>query len=82
VLIGGGVAAGILLGIALYLLVPRLLASSGSFPFVTPGVLAWIAVIACIVALFALIGLAAVAVPLRRANRIDPSAAMQMGDID
>jgi hypothetical protein len=32
--------------------------------------------------LFAVVGMLAVIVPVRRANRIDPSAAMQMGDID
>jgi putative ABC transport system permease protein len=82
VLIGGGLVLGCVLGAGLYLLVPQLLASGGSFPFLTPGPLAWAGVLCGLIVLFALVGLAAVCVPLRRANHIDPSAAMQMGDID
>lgn len=81
-LIGGGLLVGCILGVGLYLLVPQLLASSGSFPYLAPSPLAWVGAIFGLIVLFALVGLAAVAVPLRRANRIDPSAAMQMGDID
>jgi putative ABC transport system permease protein len=82
VLIGGGLLVGCVLGVGIYLLVPSLLASSGSFPYLAPGPLAWVGVILGLVILFAVVGMLAVIVPVRRANRIDPSAAMQMGDID
>ena len=82
VLIGGGLVVGVGLGALLYVLVPRLLAGGGSFPFVAPGPATWFLSIAALVAVFALIGLLSVAVPLRRAAAIDPSMAMQMGDID
>lgn len=81
-LVGGGVVVGIVLGAVLYLVVPQLLASAGSFPFLPPGILPCILAALCVAVLFAVIGLAAVAWPLSRAGRIDPSSAMQTGDID
>lgn len=82
VLIGGGVVVGLVLGALLYLAVPGVLASAGTFPFLAPrpGAVALCAVGA--VVLFAVVGLIAVAWPLARAGRIDPASAMQTGDID
>lgn len=82
VLVGGGVCAGLALGAALYAAVPGMLARSGSFPYVAPGISACVAAGVIVAAAFALIGLAAVAWPLSRAGRIDPSSAMQTGDVD
>ncbi len=82
VLVGGGAAAGLALGALLYLAVPGMLAGAGSFPYVAPGLGAVALTALAVVALYALIGLAAVAWPLARAGRIDPSSAMQTGDID
>lgn len=82
ILVGGGAVCGIVAGIGLYLAVPGLLAGAGSFPFVNPPVWVWVASIAGALALFVVLGAAAVALPLARAGRIDPVAAMQTGDID
>lgn len=82
VLVGCGVATGIVLGVVLYLAIPSFLATAGSFPYVTPGVTVWLESVLGIVILYALIGFLAVLVPLRRSTRIDPSTAMQTGDID
>ena len=82
ILVGGGAVCGIVCGIVLYLVVPGLLAGAGSFPFVSPPVWVWVACIAGALALFVVLGAAAVAWPLARAGRIDPVAAMQTGDID
>ena len=73
---------GLVLGVGLYALVPALLAAGGSFPYVAPSVGACVGVGVCVAVLFALLTLAAVAWPLARAGRIDPSSAMQTGDID
>lgn len=81
-LVGAGVVCGLVLGAALYALVPGLLASGGSFPYVAPSIVACIGVGAGVAVLFALLALLAVAWPLSRAGRIDPSSAMQTGDID
>ena len=82
VLIGSGVVVGLVLGALLYLAVPSMLASAGTFPFLSPsvGYVALCAVGAAV--LFLLVGLVAIAWPLLRAGRIDPAAAMQTGDID
>lgn len=82
ILVGGGVAAGIVLGAVLFLLVPGVLAGAGSFPFIAPSPALCVLCALGTAVLFAVIGLAAVAWPLARAGRIDPSAAMQTGDID
>lgn len=82
VLIGGGIAGGLVLGGLLFVAVPSILVSAGSFPFKAPdvGTIA-LAAIGCI-ALFIVVGASAIAWPLARAGRIDPSSAMQTGDID
>ncbi len=82
ILVGGGVVAGIVLGAVLFMAVPSVLAGAGSFPFIAPSVGLCAACAAGVALLFAVIGLAAVAWPLSRAGRIDPSSAMQTGDID
>lgn len=81
-LVGGGVLVGLVLGALLYLAVPSLLAGLGTFPYMTPGPLTVALVALGTVALFALVGFAAVAWPLTRAGRIDPVSAMQAGDIE
>lgn len=82
VLVGVGTLVGLVVGGIAYLAVPGMLASAGSFPYRAPGPLALVATALAVAALFATIGLAAVAWPLSRAGRIDPSSAMQTGDID
>ena len=82
VLVGVGIVCGLVLGVGLYALVPALLAAGGSFPYVAPSAGACVGVGAGVAVLFALLTLAAVAWPLARAGRIDPSSAMQTGDID
>ncbi len=82
VLVGAGIVLGLALGAGLYALVPGLLAAGGSFPYVAPGIGLCVGLGAGVAVLFALLALAAVAWPLSRAGRIDPSSAMQTGDID
>ena len=82
ILVGGGVAVGIVLGAVLFVAVPGVLAGAGSFPFIAPSPGACVLCALGTAVLFAAIGLAAVVWPLVRAGRIDPSAAMQTGDID
>lgn len=82
ILVGGGVVVGIVLGAVLFMVVPGVLAGAGSFPFIAPSLGLCALCAAGTAVLFAVIGLAAVAWPLARAGRIDPSSAMQTGDID
>lgn len=78
----GGTVIGLLLGGGLYEALLAYLRSMQTFPFIAPG-----ATVVCIGAavalmLFALVALAASSLPARRSGRIDPSAAMALGDID
>lgn len=82
VLVGGGVLVGLVLGAVAAAVLPAAMAKSGSFPYLAPGIPVSIGVAFAVAAAFALLGLAAVAWPLSRAGRIDPSSAMQTGDID
>lgn len=81
-LVGGGVLAGLVLGVLLYAAVPNMLAIAGSFPYVPPAWGVCVLVALLVIVLFGIIGLVAIALPLVRAGRIDPSSAMQTGDID
>ena len=81
-LMGTGVVAGLAVGDLLHLVVPALLANMGSFPYVAPSAAAVLLDALCVIVLLAVLGLAAVLVPLRQSARISPAAAMQIGDID
>ena len=82
ILVGGGIAAGLVLGMLLYWAIPGMLASSGSFPYLPPSLGTCVLVALGAAMLFALVGFAAIAWPLAQAGRVDPSSAMQTGDID
>ncbi len=79
---GIGYVFGIILGIALYFGLLELLQDSSSFPFI--GLAPWMVVLAAIALLcvFAILTAIAIVVPLRQSGRLDPSLAMQQGDID
>lgn len=77
-----GLVAGLALGAVLYQLLLGVMLDSMAFPFIGLGVPAVMALGAGIVALFALISVLSVVWPLRQVGRLDPSLAMQQGDID
>lgn len=82
VLLGAGFIVGLVLGIVLYLLVPSLIASAGDFPYIAPSISVWILTVVGLLVFFALLTFIAVAVPVKRSNRIDPSVVLQAGDIE
>ena len=77
-----GYVVGIALGFGAYQLLMSSLTQNSSFPFVSPGAGAVAAVALGILAVFAIVLLAATSMPLSKIGRIDPSMAMQQGDID
>lgn len=82
VLVAGGCALGLVLGFIAQGLLQNLLIDSLDFPFVAVGASGSVLLCLGIVAAFALIALLAVLWPLKQISRIDPSLAMQQGDID
>ncbi len=77
-----GLIAGLVLGAVLYHVLINMLQSGASFPFVGLSVGAMVGVAAVFIVVFALIALAAIAVPLSQLGRLEPSLVMQQGDID
>ena len=78
---GAGLVLGFVLGAGVYSWLVSLLGQSASFPFIALGPAAVAALAAGLVVLFAVLALASIAAPLRQIARLDPSLAMQQGDI-
>ena len=81
-IVAAGLVAGLALGAVLYQLLLGVMLDSMAFPFIGLSVPAVMTLGAGIVALFALISVLSVVWPLRQVGRLDPSLAMQQGDID
>ncbi len=89
-LIGGEVAAivaiglvvGLVLGVILYQALIGMLQSGTAFPFASLSIGMMVIVGVAFAVVFALIALAAIAVPLSQLGRLEPSLVMQQGDID
>ncbi len=77
-----GLIVGLVLGVALYHVLITMLQSGASFPFVGLSIGAMVGVAAVFIVAFALIALAAIAMPLSQLGRLEPSLVMQQGDID
>ena len=77
ILSGIGISAGLVGGGIIYSLILDLLRRHGNFPFVVPsaGVIVIIAVI--LAAIFSILSLSALMVPIRQVSKIDPSSAMR-----
>ncbi len=82
VITGAGLVLGFAAGAGVYAWLVSLLSQTSSFPFIAPGALAVAGIAGGIIVLFAVLAAASVAAPLRQIGRLDPSLAMQQGDID
>lgn len=81
-LAGGGAIVGIVVGFILYRALLGVLADSLAFPFVSVGAAGMMLLIAGIIVLIAVLSFLSIIWPLRQVGRLDPSLAMQQGDID
>ena len=81
-LAGGGAIVGIVVGFILYRALLGVLADSLAFPFVSVGAAGMTLLIAGIIVLIAVLSFLSIIWPLRQVGRLDPSLAMQQGDID
>ncbi|MBQ9042182.1 MAG: ABC transporter permease [Eggerthellaceae bacterium] len=82
VIVAIGLVAGLILGVILYQVLIGMLQNGTAFPFAGLSVGAIVGVGVAFVVVFALIALAAIAVPLSQLGRLEPSLVMQQGDID
>ena len=82
ILVLGGCALGLVLGFVGQGMLQKMLIESLEFPFVAYGIGESALLALAIVAAFVLIAFLAVVWPLKQISRIDPSLAMQQGDID
>ncbi len=78
---GAGLVLGFALGAGVYTWLVSLLGQSASFPFIALGAGGVALLVAGLVVLFAVLALVSIAAPLRQIARLDPSLAMQQGDI-
>lgn len=82
VLVGAGLVCGVILGFAAQSVLLGVMQEGLAFPYMPLNVGLSIAIVAIIVVAIELVSLLSIIVPLRQIERLDPSAAMQQGDID
>lgn len=82
VMMAGGMLIGVIAGIGLEELLVGVMLDSMAFPFVGLSVVQIAGVAVATIAVFAIIAALSVLWPLRQVGRLDPSLAMQQGDID
>lgn len=81
-LVGAGLIVGVVLGFAAQALLLGVMQDGLAFPYVALGIGPVIALVVGIVVVFALVCLLSIIWPLNQIGRLDPSMAMQQGDID
>ncbi len=81
-MVGIGYVLGIVCGLVVYAALSGFLRSNMAFPFVGMDALMLAVLALSVLVLFAVLALAAIVAPLRQVARLEPSLAMQQGDID
>lgn len=80
-IVGTGSVVGLGCGAVLYAALTGMLKADSAFPFVSLGVSETAMLVAIILSVLAGLALVAIIAPLAQLNRLDPSLAMQQGDI-
>ena len=81
-LVGIGLICGIVLGFAAQSVLLGIMQEGLAFPYMLPGPALSVAVVAIILAAIEIVCILSIIVPLKQIERLDPSTAMQQGDID
>ena len=81
-LVGVGLVVGIILGVIAQAALLGVLQDGLAFPYVALGPGSIVALIVAVVAVFAIVSIISIVWPLSQIGRLDPSMAMQQGDID
>ena len=82
ILVGFGLVVGIVLGFVAQAVLLGVMQDGLAFPYVALGTGLSIALVAGVVVIFALVSIASIIWPLNQIGHLDPSSAMQQGDID
>ena len=82
VLVGSGLVVGIVLGFAAQAALLGIMQGGLSFPYLALGVVPCVLLALAVILIFVIVCLISIAWPLSQIGRLDPSAAMQQGDID
>jgi putative ABC transport system permease protein len=81
-LVGIGLICGIVLGFAARSALLEIMQEGLAFPFMPPSPALSVAVVAIILVAIEIVCILSIIVPLKQIERLDPSTAMQQGDID
>ena len=81
-LVGIGLICGIVLGFAAQSVLLGIMQEGLAFPYMPPGPALSVAVVAIILVAIEIVCILSIIVPLKQIERLDPSTAMQQGDID
>lgn len=81
-LVGAGFAIGTVLGFSAQAVLLSVMQEGLAFPYMAPDVLPSTLIVVIIAVALEVVSLISIAVPLKQIERLDPSMAMQQGDID
>ena len=82
VLVGVGLVVGVILGVLAQAVLLGVLQDGLSFPYVALGAGPIVGLVIGVIAVFAIVSIISIVWPLSQIGRLDPSMAMQQGDID
>ena len=81
-LVGSGLVIGCILGFAAQAALLSIMQDGLSFPYLALGALPCVGLVAAVIAIFAIVCAVSIIWPLSQISHLDPSTAMQQGDID
>lgn len=81
-LVGAGFVIGASLGFAAQAALLGVMQEGLAFPYMAPGALLSVLIVVVVAVALEAVSLVSIIVPLRQIERLDPSMAMQQGDID
>ncbi len=82
VLVGGGLIVGIVLGFIAQAALLSIMQDGMSFPYLALGIAPCVGLVAGVIVIFAIVCAVSIFWPLSQIGHLDPSTAMQQGDID
>lgn len=81
-LVGSGLVVGVVLGFAAQFALLQIMQNGLAFPYLALGIPACVGLVALVVVVFGIVCAISIVWPLSQISKLDPSTAMQQGDID